>query len=279
MLTFGPRDQFSVHPCWVLPIFCKNSSRDFLQSASKDSSRVSGLRLEPGHLFFSYSMETTITFVYEKEAPPFSKRRFERFVEYHLSRIVRKYRVRYMPSPLTIILESGTLKDPSHSSYGGTWLSKQKLYLQLYNLRTPKGIRTFLREVVIHELFHLVVPIVTGNSCWSEGAVEFMTYLYLNEVHEALAEKIREFEESTDKVYKEHKYGYVEGFRVLVDMWKKNPRGIEAKLKAIIRDHTSSKAHYHRQYDKSMIDFSGLFTAKYDTPPAKAGGFLRAQSR
>ena len=90
-------------------------------------------------------------------------------------------------------------------------------------------IQEMFEHTLRHEMFHFLIPSVKDNSCWTEGVVEFMTNLFRQHgsqkanLESSLYRLTQTYNETTDIVYKEHLYGYVNGFKKMLKLFNEDP--------------------------------------------------------
>jgi hypothetical protein len=134
------------------------------------------------------------------------------------------------------------------------------LQLQLFGFPKKKQtfelLHYFFGTIVTHELFHLLIPYVKGNSCWSEGVTDFMTFWYRDTlwhrdtISEHLLRLQHEYNEITNKTYKAHKYGYITGLKKMVKLYNENP----TSEKSIIDDMRKIMKEFDRTKEYTAAD-------------------------
>jgi hypothetical protein len=105
--------------------------------------------------------------------------------------------VAWSPKEFHITVETNVKKP---RGWGGNFQKDQTgFYLDLQLFGCPKQEQTFtllhslLDHTLTHEMLHGFVPFVQGNSCWTEGVVEYLTYWHNGNVAENLARMQEEY--------------------------------------------------------------------------------------
>jgi hypothetical protein len=114
-------------------------------------------------------------------------------------------------------------------------------------------------DTLIHEMLHFFLPAIDGNSCWSEGVVEFLTFWIQDSIEENLARSIREYNQIKDQAYKEHKYGYVIGFKKMNALYEKD-QDIMQSISNLILDfnkNTETKKKIYSKFD--ILEYNPQF--------------------
>jgi predicted metal-dependent hydrolase len=222
-------------------------------------------------------IKDSIKFIYYGKFYISTKKFYENFIIETISNIIELYNIKYFQSDIIIKFESKQNKNKGFS-YGGTWIQKNLLLLQAWNL--PKELfDNFFNYIIVHEIFHLFVPSVFMhkidknnncilNGCFSEGFVEFMTYKYNNNL-EGIELWIKEYNKINDKSYKKHRFMYFYGLTYMNKLYQQNPEKIDNIIKNILFDKNKNKVNYYKiyypesiiKYDKSL---KKLFTKKCD---------------
>jgi len=193
-----------------------------------------------------------------------SKETFETYVENLFHSMKSRFNVKWTPKQFLVVMEV----DPKRrQGWGGNnWYDKQTntvtLQLQLFGF--PKKDQTFnilqrlFGDTLTHEMLHCFIPPVEGNSCWTEGVTEFMTFWFHDTTDENLARTIREYNEITDEDYKRHKHGYVAGFKKMNALYA--DKTVMVSMLKVIRDFNKTPETKRRVYTKSdIIEYDGRF--------------------
>jgi len=211
-----------------------------------------------------------------------SKKDFELFFINTTKNIIDMYNIKYFPKKITIKFESKKYKgNNTNYSYGGTWDNifdcrkkgvVPKLLLQAWNL--PENMYNFFLETtVVHEIFHLFIPGIiykdgTGNACFSEGFVEFLTYKY-NDKLSNIFKKYSEYNKIKNKNYKQHKFPYIFTPYYMYKRFIREPDKINNLINNMIYNFNNNYINYYKKYTKKDIIkydklFKKLFTKKCD---------------
>jgi hypothetical protein len=195
-----------------------------------------------------------------------SKDTFEMYIQSLYYNIKRKFGVTYNPKKFTITMEMDG-KD-KRKGYGGNTNENYPNYeLRLQMFGFPKKEQTFdllnsfFGNTVTHELFHLFIPSVQDNSCWSEGVTDFMTFWYHNTIFENLSRLQHDYNEITDEKYKAHKYGYITGLKKMVTLYNKDP-SIMDDMKKIIKEYDRTKEYTAAHIIAYNPKFKTFFTGR-----------------
>jgi len=238
-----------------------------------------GLKINLKNIILYYmdykKIKDSIKFLYYGKFYISTKKFYENFIIETICNIIELYNIQYFPSEIIIEFESKKYKKQGFS-YGGTWIQKNLLLLQAWNL--PKELfDNFFNYIIVHEIFHLFIPSVfmheidkdknsIKNGCFSEGFVEFMTYKY-NKNLEGIKHYVKEYNEINNESYKKHIFPYFYGLTYMNKLYKQNPEKIDNIIKNILFDKNKNKANYYKiyypeniiKYDKSL---KKLFTKK-----------------
>jgi hypothetical protein len=207
-----------------------------------------------------------------------SKKEFELFFINTIKKIIDMYNIKYFPRKIIIKFESKKYKSKNGYSWasGGTWSDNRKkgkvakLLLQAWNL--PKNMyKEFLERTVVHEIFHLFIPVIyykdgSGNSCFVEGFVEFLTYKYRNKLSNIIKE-YSEYNKIKNKNYKLHKFPYIFTPNYMHKLLMKKPEKINNLINNMIYNFNNNYINYYKKYTKKDIIkydklFKKLFTKK-----------------
>jgi hypothetical protein len=201
-------------------------------------------------------IKDSIQFIYIGKFYISTKKFYEKFILDTINNIIKLYDIKYFPSNIIIKFESKKYKTSSQYSFGGTW-EKNILLLQAWNL--PKHeFNNFFNLTIIHELFHLFVPIVfmsksVENGCFTEGFVEFLTYKYNNNLEEGIKLYVKEYNNINNKLYKNHKFMYFYGLTYMNKLYQKDPEKIDILINNILFDRNKNKKSYYKTYYQEDI--------------------------
>lgn len=193
-----------------------------------------------------------------------SKKEFESYIKNLYFDMKKILNVKFTPKQFIVTIVMDAKKN---QGWGGR--TDNSIYnifnmeLQLYGY--PKKIQTFeLLEsffgcTVRHEIFHFFIPYIHNNSCWSEGVTDFMTYWYNNTIKIKLIEELYMYNSEKDIKYKEHKYGYVNGFKKMANLFNNNNLVIN-DMKKIIQDFNKNDKNRQKRYTKDdIISYNNKF--------------------
>lgn len=166
---------------------------------------------------------------------------FERVTMAYLDAIRQRFHVAYRPKSLRISLSMGRSKGNDLVLAGITRIRSrgQAMTIDL-KVRAPEGVTVSMRRfapIVVHELFHLVVPIVDGSLLWTEGVTDFCAHLFLGLLDDlplklAYVESLR----ASDPAYYRFKRPYVRGANAMLGLYRRDQRATMANLSALVRD-------------------------------------------
>lgn len=195
-----------------------------------------------------------------------AKEEFESYIKNLYFEMKKIFNVKFTPKQFIVTMEMDAKK---HQGWGGTIDNSIynifKLDLQLYghpkNIQTFEMLQIFFGGVIRHEIFHFFIPYIKNNSCWSEGVTDFMTYWYNDTIKIKLIEKLDEYASIKDIKYKEHKYGYINGFKKMANLFNNNNLVIN-DMKKIIQDFNKNDKNRQKKYTKDDII---LYNNKFKT--------------
>jgi len=170
-----------------------------------------------------------------------SKKTVEAYVKDLYLSLRSRFKVKWAPKHFVVIMEINPRKEKGWG--GNNWYEGDTFTLQMQLFGFPKREQTFrilqrwLGDTLTHEMLHLFIPSVQGNSCWTEGVVEFMTFWVQGTIRENLVKTMQEYKEITDEAYKQHKYGYVVGFKKMNALYEEDP-GVLKVVSKMISDNT-----------------------------------------
>jgi len=188
-----------------------------------------------------------------------TKEMFETHVKNIYATIKKIFDIKFTPKKFIIIMHMDPLK--TKQSWGGytdetSASSVYKINLQIFGV--PKKMQTFgflelfFENIIIHEMLHFFIPSVKDNSCWTEGVTDFMTFWYLDTIEKNLLRLENEYKEIKDAKYKEHKYGYITGFKKMVKLYNEDKTVIDV-MKKVIKDFNKSSESKQKEYMSSDI--------------------------
>jgi len=192
------------------------------------------------------------------------KEDFESYIKNLYYDIKKKLNVKFTPNQFIVTMDMNPNKQ---QGWGGTINNEVynifRLELQLYgypkNMQTFEILQRFFGDVIRHEMLHFFIPYIENNSCWSEGVTDFMTYWYNDTIKLKLREHIDEYNSINDKKYKEHKYGYISGFKKMTKLFYKNNLVIRDIIQ-IIEDFNKNDNNRQQKYTKDdIIAYNGKF--------------------
>jgi len=194
-----------------------------------------------------------------------TKDTFETYLKDMYANMKKLFNITWSPAKFVVTMEM----DPTRPrGIGGNTDFDRKtdiifrLRLQLFGF--PKKDQTFelmqemFEHILRHEMFHFLVPSVQDNSCWTEGVVEFMTNLYRQHgsqktnLESSLYRLTQTYNETIDVVYKEHLYGYVNGFKKMLKLFNEDPNILD-DIRKIIQDFNKTDDTYKRPYSAADI--------------------------
>jgi hypothetical protein len=201
-----------------------------------------------------------------------TKEIFETYVKTLFNNLQKYFAVTWAPKKFNVIMEMNRNKP---QGWGGTLKhsdDSSEITLQLMLHGYPKKLQTFevinkfFGSIVTHEMFHVFIPYIKGNSCWSEGVTDFMTSWYNNNIVETLAQKMDEYKTTKDPIYKAHKYGYLTGFKNMVKIYNEDNSVINT-IRKIVKDYHKNDETRNKIYTSLDIisyypKFKVFFTGK-----------------
>jgi hypothetical protein len=185
------------------------------------------------------------------------KKDFEIFFIKTIQNIINIYNIKYFPKKIIVNFESKIYYDSKNCSYGGTWNNVREknyvptLLLQSWNLQ-KEDYKNFLDMMVVHEIFHLFVPSIENNGCFSEGFVEFLTYKYNNNLDDIIKNK-EIYNKLDNNEYKIHKYPYHYGPFCIYKIYLKNQPKIDDLINNMIFNFNKNYKNYYKIYKKEDI--------------------------
>ncbi len=204
-----------------------------------------------------------------------SKEVFEAYCRHIYAGLKREFQVAWSPKAFRITVETDPKKP---RGWGGNFQQDAAgFHLELQLFGCPKKEQTFtllqslLDHTLTHEMLHGFVPFVEGNSCWTEGVVEFLTYWYHGNVQENLAVLEEEYKAITDPAYKQHKYGYLEGVRKMAALCAKDARVLH-DVKRLVRECNRNETNHFKVYTRQDVvaynpGFAAFFGPKCNHVP------------
>jgi hypothetical protein len=200
---------------------------------------------------------------------------FETHIEQLYDNMKKMFGISWSPKKFIVTMEI----DPKKSKgWGGntnydfktnTFLLTLQLFGFSKNEQTISIIEKLFGYVLTHEMLHFFIPYVQNNSCWSEGVTDFMTFWYTDTISENLFRLKKEYKEITDPSYKQHKFGYLSGFKKMVKLYEDDPSVI-TDMKRIIKDFNKNDKNRQKIYThKDIIEYNpkfvGFFIGKCNT--------------
>ena len=198
---------------------------------------------------------------------------FEQHVKNLYNDIKKKFNITMDPKKFIVTMEIDSKKSKGYGGYTDYDRKTEIIYylnLQLFGYpkkeQTFELIQGFFGIMLTHEMFHFFLPSVKNNSCWSEGVTDFMTFWYMDAIEENLLRLQNEYKEIKDPKYKEHKYGYITGFKKMVKLYNEDKTVIDT-MKMIIKDFNKNLETKQKKYTSSDIisydkNFKTFFTGK-----------------
>jgi hypothetical protein len=178
-----------------------------------------------------------------------NKEYFEKRVKHLYNCLKREFDIKW--SPKQFIITTKVNYNAKEQGWGGDTQRKfakngdASYFLNLQLFSSTLDIDVFIGTTVTHEMLHFFLPYVEGNSCWSEGVTDFVTFWFHDTIDENLKKLKREFKNIADLEYRAHKYGYITGFAKMVKLYKKSPTTVIRDIKRLVRDHhTTLQKHY-----------------------------------
>ena len=206
-----------------------------------------------------------ITFNYVGKFYLSKKKDFENFFIKTIINIIEIYKIKYFPKKIIVNFECKQYNDSSgNCSFGGTWSNIRKkthmpiLLLQSWNL-PKKDYKFFLDKIVVHEIFHLFIPSIKENGCFSEGFVEFLTYKYNNNLDDIIKNQ-EIYNKLENNEYKIHKYSYYYTPLYIYKIYLKNPDKIDNLINIMIFDFNKNYKNYYKIYKREdIINYNIIF--------------------
>ena len=189
-----------------------------------------------------------------------TKEMFEIYIKKLYNNIKERFKIKFIPKKFIVTLEIDSKKSKGWGGNKDIELDGNDiiytLFLQLHGFtreeQTPILFDRFFGNTITHEMFHFFLPSVKNNSCWSEGVTDFMTFWYMDAIEENLVRLQNEYKEITDAKYKEHKYGYITGFKKMVKLYNEDKTVIDV-MKKVIKDFNKSSESKQKEYMSSDI--------------------------
>jgi len=117
----------------------------------------------------------------------------------------------------------------------------------------PVSLRRFA-PILVHELFHTVVPIVRGSLLWSEGVTDFCAHWFLGQLDDLPKKRAHvEAMAHADPAYYRFKRPYVEGACAMRELFQQEPRATLVALRAVIQDATRSRDAYFAEHTRADV--------------------------
>ena len=187
--------------------------------------------------------------------------------------IKKMFDITYDPKKFTIIMEmDGTDKRKGYGGHVEEIYPNYKMLLQFFGVpkkeQTFEKLNNFFGHTVTHEMFHLFIPEVHENSCWSEGVTDFMAFLYVDIVNHTatingtLSKLQRQYNEITDEKYKAHIYGYITGLKKMVTLYTKDESVFWDDMKKIIKEFDRTKTYTAADIIAYNPKFKTFFTGR-----------------
>jgi hypothetical protein len=193
-----------------------------------------------------------------------TKEIFESHVEETYNEMKRQLDVKWSPAKIIITMEM----DPKRPrGWGGMTEYDSKteivfrLHLQLFGYskkeQTFDVINQLFDYVLRHELLHFFIPSIKNNSCWSEGVTDFMTIFHKKgstegNLLEYLVHLNQLYKEADDEEYKQHKYGYLTGYKKMLSLYNEDASVVDDMYK-LIKDRHKNNDTYKKEYTPSDI--------------------------
>ena len=161
--------------------------------------------------------------------------------------------VRYRPR--IAISMHGQIRAGDTTLAGITRLSSARGITIELKVRAPDAVtlRRFA-PIVVHELFHTVVPVVPRSLVWSEGVTDFCAHWFLGQLDD-LPRKRAHVEEArrTDPAYYRFKRPYVVGAGAMLELFQQEPRKTIAALRGVVRDATRSRDAFFAEHTRDDV--------------------------
>lgn len=216
--------------------------------------------------FLAYTIDDMFEFTYKgKFNCIITKNVFETYVKRLYNNLKRRFKVSWSPKKFLVTMEIDPKKP---QGWGGTVLEKSSetysLLVQLFGYdkheQTFAIIQQLFGNILTHEMMHFFIPYIDNNSCWSEGVTDFMTYWYSDTISETMFRLEKEYKQITDPSYKQHKFGYISGFKKMLKLYKKDPTVIDDMLR-IIKDFNKNEITKQKTYTrKDIINYNPKFS-------------------
>ena len=215
------------------------------------------------------NIKKRIVFKYTGKFYICSKKDFELFFINTIKNIIDMYDIKYFPRKIIIKFESKKYKGKNDYSWGGTWNVNRKkgvipiLLLQIWNVPKNKY-KLFLKKIIIHEIFHLFIPLINykdgiQNGCFTEGFVEFLTYKYNNKLSNIFKE-YGEYNKIKNNNYKLHKCPYIFTPNYMYKLYIKNSNKIDNLINNMIYNFNNNYINYYKKYtEEDIIKYDKLF--------------------
>ena len=189
------------------------------------------------------------------------KAEFERAVMGYLQDIRERFDIAYRPD-IAFTFRGKETDDGELTLAGITRIAMgrrekdDRVSIEL-KIRAPRGHTVpFARfaVIVVHELFHTVVPIISGSLVWSEGVTDFCAHWHLGLQNDLPRKRahVERFRHSNPTYYK-FKRPYIVGANAMLDLFQAAPRKTVASLRAVIRDANRDRATFFAHKTKGDI--------------------------
>jgi len=189
---------------------------------------------------------------------------FETHIKNLYNNMKKLFEISWSPKKFIVTMENDPKRD---HGWGATIIENNieifSLTIQLFGHR--KWEQTFLiiqqlfGNILTHEMLHFFIPYIDNKACWSEGVTDFMTFWCSGTISENLFRLKKEYKEITDPSYKQHKFGYLSGFKKMVALYEDDPSVID-DMKRIIKDFNKNDKSRQKTYtEKDIIEYNPKF--------------------
>lgn len=223
----------------------------------------------------STTTTTTTTFEYRGTYLLSATRaQFERMVTSALADIRETMGVRYRP-PIAFTLRGRTNTRGELSLAGITRLSSRDGITIELKIQAPAAVslRRFA-PIIVHELFHTVVPIVSGSLLWSEGVTDFCAHWFLGLLDDLPRKRAHvNAVRHTDPAYYRFKRPYTEGACAMLELFRAHPRVTMAALRDVVREATRSRDAFFADHGREdVVAHDSRFAAFFERGRGRGRG-------
>ena len=185
------------------------------------------------------------------------KAMYEHTVKTAYCSIRAMFEVQYVPDRISVkYTGKNASRGSGQTNYGAT--TNREINTVTYQVfvdpSDTTGLFNEFQHTIAHEFFHLFLPFVAKNACWSEGVTDFYAFYFRNCLYSIkdVAAKVIAVKKSDPTFYR-HKHGYITGSTDMLRMYMKAPTRLDATLKKVMQDTNATKAAATKVYTQSDI--------------------------